>query len=208
MIFSPMYQSESMRIFLNNIKKKNIPILTTNYDHLMSSALGLNKYRLPGKFTAFYPWNVYFSDKELANPSVGFGIWHINGMVDYIQSIKIGLSDYMGNVERAREMIQGDYFSDFFVGKDQQKWSGYYSWMHILFNKDLFIFGLSLDENEVFLRWLLLQRAKYAIIKNRTIKGWFFDTKISIGKKFFLEKLGIEAHEISHDELYNALSDI
>lgn len=207
MRYSKELYDKNFEEFLEKIEKSNIPILTTNYDHLMSSTLKLKKYRMTKRFTAFYPWNVYYSDKNLKDPTSGFGIWHINGMVEYPQSIKIGLSDYMGNVEYARKMIQGDYFSEFFNGKDQQNWAGYYTWMHILFNRNLFIFGLSLDENEVFLRWLLVQRAKYAKIHNRKVKGWFFDQSISTGKKFFLETLGFEVVDIPHEELYKVLSD-
>ena len=81
---------------------------------------------------------------------------------------------------------------------DNPKWSGYNTWLSIFFNKSLFFFGLSLDENEIFLRWLLIQRAKYflkyPLAKKR---GWFLmkrDGKAESdeGKIFFLQSVGME----------------
>ena len=76
----------------------------------------------------------------------------------------------MGCVERARKMIQSNGFNELFDGKNQYNWIGGNTWLHVIFNKDLFIFGLSLEENEVFLRWLLIQRAKYSQMYNIRLK--------------------------------------
>lgn len=42
-----------------------------------------------------------------------------------------------------------------------REWDGAASWLHIVFNSPLLIFGLGLEENEVFFRWLLIERARY-----------------------------------------------
>ena len=175
----------------------------------MSDSVNATKHILQkeGKsnFTDFYPWNVYYSCKDLENPLKGFSIWHINGMVEYSRSIKLGLSDYMGCVERARKMIQGKSAIELYDGKNKKYWAGYNTWLHIIFNKDLFIFGLALDENEVFLRWLLIQRAKYAEMYNQSLKGWYVNKNINQGKKFFLNQLGFEVIDINdYDILYKA----
>ena len=196
----------------NFIKKLNVPILTTNFDTYLSDSLpGLTKryIYLPKenlyKFNDFYPWNVYFSNEKIKDSLHEFAIWHINGLTDYHRSIKLGLSDYMGSVERARKMIQGNSLNEYFNGKNQEYWIGYNTWLHILFNKNLFIFGLTLDENEVFLRWLLIQRAKYSRMYNTQLKGWYINKKIPNGKRFFLEQLGLEVIDIkNYDDLYNA----
>ena len=190
---------------LKVLKGKKAPILTTNFDTYMSSSLLLEKKKMGTRFTDFYPWNVYFSDEDLNSPVSGFGIWHINGLINYPRSIKLGLSDYMGCVERARNMIHSTNMNEFFDGKNHDSWVGHNTWLHI-FNKDLFIFGLALDENEVFLRWLLIQRAKYSKMYHCRLKGWFVDKNISEGKRGFLETLGFTVISVSdYDELYNAI---
>ena len=79
----------------------------------------------------------------------------------------------------------------------------------MIFNKDLFIFGLALEENEVFLRWLLIQRAKYSQMYDKRLKGWYIDNNISPGKKFFLEQLGFEVIEIrDFNNLYQCFTEI
>lgn len=186
-------------------KNNDVPILTTNFDTLIAHSLNLTKRKMGKSFTAFYPWNVYYSDRELDCPISGFGIWHINGVVEYPQSIKLGLSDYMGNVERVRKMLHSHDFNEFFNGKNQNNWAGYYTWLHIFFNRDLFIFGLKLDGNEVFLRWLLIQRAKYSQMYNKPLKGWFVDKDIDENKKYFLKKVGFDVIDISDfNELYDS----
>lgn len=194
----------------NFIQELNAPILTTNFDTYLSDSLQTKRYILSHKenlykFNDFYPWNVYFSNKKINDPLHEFAIWHINGLTNYHRSIKLGLSDYMGCVERARKMIQGNSLNEYFNGKNQEYWIGYNTWLHILFNKDLFIFGLKLDENEVFLRWLLIQRAKYSRMYNTLLKGWYINQKIPKGKRFFLEQLGFEVIDIkNYNDLYNA----
>ena len=198
-------------LLLESIKRSGCPILTTNFDILMSRSLNLKMYKMGDNFTDYYPWNVYFSENEYSNPNENFAIWHINGIINYHRSIKLGLSDYMGCVERARRMLQGKDLIEYFNGKNQNNWSGYNTWMHIIFNKNLFIFGLSLDENEVFLRWLLIQRAKYSKMYNKDLKGWYIDYNISKGKRFFLEQINfivIELNDVKEfDLLYKAISE-
>ncbi len=197
-----------------NIKKLNVPILTTNFDTYISESVGAVSHILHPiynqyKFTSHYPWNMYYSDNRIVNPLNEFAVWHINGTTRYHNSIKLGLSDYMGCVERARKMIQGDDLNEYFTGKNQANWVGYNTWLHIIFNKPLFIFGLALEENEVFLRWLLIQRAKYSKMYNKPLGGWYVGSKINAGKRFFLEQLGFEVIDIPHyNILYTAIQNI
>ena len=198
---------------IQGIKKLNTPILTTNFDTYISEYIEKTELKIlkngQYKFTDFYPWNMCYSDKSLENPLDGFAVWHINGIVKYPRSIRLGLSDYMGCVERARKMIQGTNLNEYFSGKNQVGWKGYNTWLHIIFNKSLFIFGLGLEENEVFLRWLLIQRAKYFRMYNKTFGGWYVDKEIKVGKRFFLEQLGFEVIDISdYKTLYQALETL
>jgi hypothetical protein len=108
----------------------------------------------------------------------------------------------MGSVERARKMIHNNYENIVFTGKNKNNWLGYDTWLHIFFNKSLFIFGFGFDESEVFLRWLLIERAKYfKKFPDRKHEGWYITTKNStskniVGKKFFMESVGINVIEV------------
>jgi len=195
--------SESQNLVLNKIKKLKAPLLTTNFDDLIPKSLRLNFNKIPSsKFTDYYPWSCYYSDRELADPVDGFGVWYINGMLKYHRSIKLGLSQYMGNVERARKLIHGHTENISFEGKNQPLWPGHKTWLHIIFNKSLFICGLSLGVTEIFIRWLLIERAKYfRKFPDKKHKGWFVLKKGKNpqikGKKFFLESVGFEIIEIN-----------
>lgn len=189
--------NNDQNLILNKVKKINAPLLTTNFDRLIPLSLEL-EFRKLERNSDLYPWSYYYSDKELKSPIDGFGVWFINGMVKYHRSIKLGLSQYMGNVSQARRFIHGEASLFSFEGKNTRDWPGSKSWLHILFNKSLFIVGLGLDESEIFIRWLLIERAKYyRKYPDRKHNGWFIykeDPKepISEGKKFFLKSVGFE----------------
>ncbi len=183
-------------IILEAAKSHHIPILTTNFDSLLSKAGNLDYF--VGKeepFTDYYPWGCYYSNRKLLSPSDGFGVWYINGMEKYYRSIRLGLSHYMGSVERARRMIHRGREESLFSGKNVRNWRGRYTWLHLIFNKSLFVFGLGLEESEVFLRWLLIERAKYfQKFPARKKNGWYVCKKKSrnAGKELFLRKLDFD----------------
>jgi len=198
----------SQNLILSKIREFDSPILTTNFDDLISKSMDLEFRKMSNsKFTDFYPWSCYYSDRELQYPTQGFGVWHPNGMLKYHRSIKLGLSQYMGNVERARKLIHKKPENIHFEGKNEQYWAGYNTWLHILFNKSLFIFGFGLDENEVFMRWLLIERAKYyRRFPNRRKKGWYVINTNRInsnieGKRFFLKSVGFDVIEVNDDNI-------
>lgn len=169
-----------------------IPILTTNFDTVLSRAgeCRLLPEKITASFTDYYPWNRYYGFAPLDNPLQGFGIWHVNGMQKYRRSIRLGLTDYMGSVERVRGWIHKGNEGLHFTGKDVNNWPGASTWLHIVFNKPLLIFGLGLDQHEVFLRWLLIERARYFKKFPARRKGcWYVYTsaKEKMGKLFFLE---------------------
>ena len=63
----------------------NNPLLTTNFDRVLADAgrLKLLRTKRDG-FTDFYPWENYYGNKEIIDPSKEFGLWHINGMVEKV----------------------------------------------------------------------------------------------------------------------------
>jgi hypothetical protein len=191
----------AQNLVLDKIKSFNAPLLTTNFDDLIPKSMQLAVHRIPNtSFTDHYPWATYYSDNEINAPLDGFGVWYMNGMVKYHRSIKLGLSEYMGNVERARKMVNNNY--GFIPSDNSSPWIQNNTWIDIIFNKSLCIFGLSLDETEVFFRWLLIQRAKFfKRFPNYSHKAWYImkkedDNPQIVGKKFFLKSVGIEVIEV------------
>ena len=188
---------------------KGVPILTTNFEETLSSNITSDITHFDSKsFTDFYPWQSYFSDHEVHDPANEFAIWHINGIQRYSRSIRLGLSHYMGSVERARRLIHKGNEARLFSGKNVDEWSGYQSWLHVVFNNDLVFVGLGLDTTEVFLRWLLIERAKYFNqFPQRRKRAYFVhanEKSLSTGQELFLNSVGVQVvHEASYDELYS-----
>ncbi|MGE5493593.1 MAG: SIR2 family protein [Actinomycetota bacterium] len=184
------------------------PILTTNFDGLLSRAAKARLYSIPGKpFTDFYPWNRYFGLGQLERPDGGFGIWHINGTMHYRRSIRLGLTHYMGSVERARTWLHRGNEDSLFRGKDVNGWAGFSTWLHILFNKPLLILGLGLEDNEVFLRWLLIERARYfKKFPERRQEGWYACVgDESQGKSYYLKSVGISLLPVGcYEDIYGS----
>ena len=114
----------------------------------------------------------------------------------------------MGSVERARNLLHKREDEVLFTGKNNTQWKGYKTWLHIIFNKSLFVFGLGLEENELFLRWILIERIKYfKKFPDRKHKGWYINRRSNNetdqGKKFFLERVGFEVIDVdNYAEIY------
>lgn len=89
-----------------------------------------------------------------------------------------------------------------------REWDGAASWLHIVFNSPLLIFGLGLEENEVFFRWLLIERARYfKKFPDRRKDAWYvYVGKLNNdGKQFFLDGVGVvPLHVASYDDIYGA----
>ena len=185
---------------------KGVPVLTTNFDNTLgvAAACSLRRTRSAG-FTAFYPWDSYYGTDDVLDPCTQFAIWHVNGMQRYWQSIRLGLSHYMGSVERARSWLHKGS-RRLFNADDTQEWSGASTWLQVLLHKPLLIVGLGLTETEVFLRWLLIERAKYfKRFPHRGKPGWYvyIRDQPDPGKHLFLNAVGIEpTAAASHNELY------
>jgi hypothetical protein len=117
----------------------------------------------------------------------------------------------MGSVEKARNLLHKGNEERLFSGKNINNWKGSKTWLHIVFNKSLFIFGLELEENETFLRWLLIQRIKYFNrFQGKMHQGWYIckrdKNESKLGKKFFLERVGFKIIEVDdYKDIYENL---
>ena len=190
--------------FLDLVQTENCPVLTTNFDLALEAAKELTFFRTKNKgFTRFYPWDTYYAQEELQDPTEGFGVWHIHGLTRYQDSIRLGLSDYMGSVEKARNWIhKGD--SRLFNGKDRGNWKGKDTWLHIWFNMPLIIVGLKLESQEVFIRWLLIERERYfKQFPERRKETVFMSTGSDLKINNFLSNLNIEHRTtVDYRDLY------
>lgn len=188
-------------------EREGVPILTTNFDRVLADAGNCSLHRIKGKWsTDFYPWESYFGTRPLDGPLDGFGIWHINGMSQYPRSLRLGLTHYMGSVNRVRGWLRSGGKSASTEPRYAATWPGADSWVHIAFNRPLLIFGLGLEENEVFLRWLLIERARYFEKTQQARKdAWYVHTgkAMSDGKEFFLKHMGVvPVHVLNYDQIY------
>ncbi|MET7029802.1 SIR2 family protein [Sediminicola luteus] len=179
--------------FIELMVQYDCPVLTTNFDLALETSKDLESFRITKKgFTRYYPWDIYSGISQLKTPIDGFGIWHIHGMTKYLDSIRLGLTDYMGSVERSRKWIHRGPDS-LFRGKDQLYWPGKDSWLHIWFNMPLIIVGIKLETQEIFIRWLLIERERYfRKFEVRRRKTVFLSTRNDTRINNFLENLNIK----------------
>lgn len=205
--------------------KNNIPILTTNYDttlvteELMKENKRITKcsrgkkyspQKIAGKsFSDFYPWFSYYSNHKISDVLDEFGIWHIHGFWFYKRSLSIGASDYASNIARLNRFL---YSNEGLYKTDLEKWRGKDSWLDIFFHKDLFIIGLSLDEQETSLRWLLMERERYFRKFPERCKKTVYvyskeNSELLDKKRIFLKILNIEVLEFqTYEEIYSSWS--
>lgn len=204
--------SDHHRLITQSICNLNVPLLTTNFEETFARTLSCALMRTETEgFTDFYPWSSYHANAVLTSPAEGFGIWYINGMIHYHRSIRLGLSHYMGSVQRAHALLYRAQDEDLHSGDNNLLWKGAQTWLQILFDRSLFIFGLALEENETFLRWLLIERMKYyRKHMDYKRKGWYVCRRghmdIDAGKRFFLERVGFEIIEVDdYKDIYETI---
>jgi len=83
------------------------------------------------------------------------------------------------------------------------EWAGRDTWLDILFRMPTVIFGVGLEGQEVWLRWLLIQRAKhYKKHGGERPLAWYVYsakecTEAQQEKHFFLKCLGVEPIEVA-----------
>lgn len=180
------------------------PVLTTNFDEAYETSVEAKLYRIGNTgFTRFYPWESYYGFNEHQLPTDGFGIWKIHGDVRYKDSIRLGLTDYMGSVERARRLIhKGE--DRLFTGKRQPNWKGHQSWLHIWFNLPIVIFGFGFGIDEVFLRWLLIERRRYLNLYQDPMEVYYISkSHISSSVRNLMQNLGVQIILIDdYSEIY------
>ena len=199
----PLVQHHSITAWA---KRYGVPILTTNFDNTLGEAAGAVFHRPPTPhFTARYPWATFYGIDGVSRPCSEFAIWHIHGLSKYPASIRLGLSDYMGAVSRARSWLHTGN-TRLLGNQGGDIWLGSQTWLQIFFHKPLLIVGQGLSETEVFLRWLLIERARYfKMYPIQKKDGWYVHLKgeLSVGKELFLRAVGINPFSVDdYDTMY------
>jgi hypothetical protein len=204
-------------IWTEKLIELNRPVLTTNYDYLLEfSNLSIRSYvrktqynkrlfrpqRIKNKdgkvgFSPYYPWHSYYSNRTVENANSEFAIWHIHGFYEYASSIRLGLTDYMGIVEKGRRWLLKSTGNPFNKRSELKKWVGNNSWLDVFLNNHLVFIGIDLGVQETSLRWLLIEREKlFKQYPETRKKTWFIRNlqydKMKQGKRLFFEKLNIE----------------
>lgn len=184
------------------------PIITVNFDENLSKAIDARFFKRGERFTHYYPWSSYFSNQEITTPRTSFAIWHAHGMVRYKTSIRLGLTHYMGSVQRARRLIYSRHGLRASATNNLTNWSGSDTWLEVFFFCPLLVLGFGFGKDENFLRWLFLERARlHKLRPELAAKTWFVDTS-AVDEKHrlpFLKGLGMEVIKIpDYAKLYES----
>jgi hypothetical protein len=193
-------------IIMGWAQRHAIPIITVNFDENLSRSIGAQCFGPASGFTDYYPWRSYFSDSEINDPKSNFAIWHAHGMMRYARSIRLGLTHYMGSVQRARPLVYGKGGLRARAKSDTEPRPGPGTWLEVFFLCPLLVVGFGCGKDETFLRWLFLERARlHKLVPSWRRNTWFVAKKSSENdhRKPFFEKLGIEFVIVSdYEEIY------
>lgn len=176
-------------------QRNRTPIITVNFDENLSRSIDARIFRIGSGFTDYYPWSSYFAGQQIERPRDSFGIWHAHGMMRYSRSIRLGLTDYMGSVQRARTWVYGKKGLRANAKNSEGAWIGKNTWLEILFFNPIAIFGFTFGKDENFLRWLFLERARLHKIRPEwSAQTWYFDVQKDDGRdrRPFFDGLGMK----------------
>lgn len=207
------------RLLNKQLATLSVPVLTTNYDGCLDAKLKKHV----AKISSTYPFDLYFSDKEITQDNYGqeFSVWHIHGRYNLQNSIRLGTADYMGLLTYTRNYLQkganlfnvkkvDDPWGVKKYGEEPKEERYHFSWLEIFYNSSLCINGLGLDRDETYLRWLLISRKKYLDRIGSKETGWYICTNKDLdkGKKFFLKNVGINVvvindYHVRYEDVYN-----
>jgi hypothetical protein len=197
------------RLLVDWANRCGAPILTTNFDKNLVCALDLDKHKSDRPQTDHYPWSTYYAPGKIKCPLSEFAIWHMHGVVDYKRSVKLSLADYVGMVTKAKSFIHGS--GGIFSVDQNGDWRGSKTWLDVFFRKKLLFIGLGLEPQEIFLRYMLLQRKKY--FKHHGLRGvrtWFAIPQEEAseqysGRQAFLGAIGAKTVVVpTHQSLYDS----
>lgn len=209
-LMAPWGHKDHHEILMAWAIRRSAPVITVNFDEILSAASGATFVRTKSGFTDFYPWSSYFSVGPIENPRSEFAIWHAHGMVRYPRSIRLGLTHYMGSVERARRLIYGSHGLRSNTVVTSKDWKGAGTWLEPLFFCPILVIGFGFGKDENLMRWLFLERARFHRIRPAMkSEAWFVvrGAEIDDHRRPFFEGLGIKMLFIdSYEDIYENIA--
>lgn len=242
-------KNENQKKLFEICKKNHLPVLSTNYDHSFIIEYPANQKEKPRYLDKAieHPYWIFQKGKEITNKrrlaymfynlyfkydgpfSINkldirneFAIWPIHGTKRYCRSLCINNKDYAKRIADISKIINKNKKTIF----TQNQWAGKYTWINIFLHNDLVILGLDLEENELDLRWLLVERYIYQkwlvnkkykkeiaktifLYRKKIDKKTKEEIEIKKGKKRFFESIGIKCIKVDDSDMYqyNYLSD-
>jgi hypothetical protein len=150
-------------------------------------------------------WKYYYSaqkrsdvrESELNQASVR----HIHGMIKKPRSIRVGLNDYVSLLSKLKQYKASRYLNSDKTHKTMYDLT--YSWMDYFFTSDLVIFGLGLNQSEIGLRWLLMERCRFAKISETDLRTIFIFGKNGKGVSKLLKSIGVTCILDSDHSIYD-----
>lgn len=202
----------------------NIPVLTTNFDnniegnfkrHYLSLdydiSTGTFKKGSHKGFSRFYPWSSYYSDNILSKADEGFAVWHIHGDINLPSSIRLGYSEYGGSITYAHRLlynIDQPNRKRLNAAPSSPLWAGYNTWLQLFFKRAICIAGLGIGHDELFLRWLIIERYKFLKTQNSNLPQSIYLCKkgeIQNNQKQFFNNFGFDIVEFDdYYDFYNS----
>lgn len=109
----------------------------------------------------------------------------------------------MGSAQRARDIIHkgaGRLYNEYTT----ELWQGCKTWLHIWFNLPIVILGFGFGIDEVFLRWLLIERKRFANTTEKPMNVYYVTKGTpSPAIKNLMHNLGVTIKSVSSfDEIY------
>jgi hypothetical protein len=194
-------------------ERNAMPLMTTNFDHALEKVSSCTHFAARRVTTPYYRWETYHAPARLPSPLIAFGIWHVHGSIRVPSSLRLGLNDYAGAIQRVRPDIT-PFFSWISNGKHGDP-PGYAknlqnTWVEIFLTRHPIIVGLNLTPYEMLLRWLLIQRATvHSKSGQHTCKGIYIRPKADkerVGMNEFLKFCGIEVIDVDdYSDCYDLL---
>lgn len=188
-------------------------IITTNYDYTIEKAHRSSDKADELRNSGAIREKRYsvFRSKQIQNTK----IWHVHGEIDNPNSILLGNEHYGGNLQHIRSyVVDGASYSSFkspsLISLIKRKGIKNYSWVDLIFTRDVHIVGFTLDFIELDLWWLITYRARKKLERALPINNrltYYYPKEYEEAIRFKLEML--EANEVStvgignkHDKLY------
>jgi hypothetical protein len=196
-------------------ERNAMPLMTTNFDHALEKVSFCTHFASQKESTPYYRWRTYHAPARLPLPMNAFGIWHVHGSIRVPSSLRLGLNDYAGAIQRVRPHLT-PFFNWVSNGKngtppDHAK-NLLNTWIEIFLTRHPIIVGLNLTPYEMLLRWLLIQRATvHSKAGPNACKGIYIRPKTDkerVGMNEFLKFCGIEIIDVEdYDGCYDLFRD-